>query len=67
MLTNRGRAILKHLMSLETPISGRYLANHIQVSIRTIREDVKILNSFIHDHGAIIDSIMGKGYELNII
>ena len=66
MLTSRIKTIFRELMAAETPVTGKYLANINQVSSRTIREDVKILDSLLSGHGAYIDSIMGQGYKLGI-
>lgn len=60
------RTILRELMAAQTPITGAYLANLNQVTARTTREDVKSLDELILGHGASIDSVMGKGYQLEI-
>ena len=67
MLTSRMKTIFRELMAAETPITGKYLAMLNQVSSRTIREDVKALDSLLIEHGAYIDSIMGQGYKLGIM
>lgn len=67
MLTSRMKIIFRELMAAETPITGKYLAMINQVSSRTIREDIKALDSLLVDHGAYIDSVMGQGYELGVM
>ncbi len=59
--------ILRELVASETPVTSEYLANIIQVTSRTIRDDIKILDQSLRDKGAKINSIRGTGYELNII
>lgn len=66
MFNSRMRTILRELMAAQTPITGAYLANLNQVTARTTREDVKSLDELILGHGASIDSVMGKGYQLEI-
>lgn len=66
MLTSRMKTVFRELMAAETPITGKYLATVNQVSSRTIREDVKALDSLLTEHGAYIDSIMGQGYKMEV-
>src|SRR5690606_31012864 len=66
MLSTRMKTIFRELMAAETPLTGKYLADVNQVSSRTIREDMKILDSMLRSQGAFIDSIMGQGYQLGI-
>ncbi len=66
MLNQRIELILRELMSAHGPTTGRYLANLSQVTVRTIREDVKHLDAILAGHGARVESLMGKGYQLVI-
>ncbi len=66
MLNIRMKMTFRELMAVETPITGKYLATLNQVTSRTIREDIKILDSSLADNGAYIDSVMGQGYKLRI-
>lgn len=66
MLNSRMKNILRELMTAQSPITGSYLANLNQVTTRTTREDVRILDSVLKSNGAQIESIMGKGYKLEI-
>lgn len=60
------KTILRELMSNDAPITGAYLATINQVTPRTTREDIRNLASVLTNHGASIDSVMGKGYQLKI-
>ncbi|WP_138420345.1 BglG family transcription antiterminator [Aquibacillus sediminis] len=62
----RHKQILRELMSLEETLTSTYLANIVQVTSRTIREDIKALDTFLQTNGAEIKSIRGKGYQLNV-
>ena len=66
MLNSRMKIILRELMAVQSPITGKYLANINQVTSRTTRDDVKNLAALLADHGASIDAIMGQGYQLQI-
>ncbi|MGA8942709.1 MAG: BglG family transcription antiterminator [Thermoactinomyces sp.] len=66
MLNQRMQHILRELMGAHGPITGTYLANLNQVTVRTIREDMKHLDALLAGHGARIESLMGKGYQLII-
>ncbi|MEH6992480.1 PRD domain-containing protein [Neobacillus drentensis] len=66
MLNSRTIAILRELIAVDTPITSEYLANVIQVTSRTIRNDIKELETFISKYGASIKSIRGAGYKLKI-
>lgn len=66
MLNSRMQIILRELMAASSPITGKYLANINQVTSRTTRNDVKGLDSVLTSHGASIDAMMGKGYQLEV-
>ncbi|WHZ03823.1 BglG family transcription antiterminator [Neobacillus sp. YX16] len=66
MLNSRTIAILRELLAVDTPITSEYLANVIQVTSRTIRNDIKELETIISKYGASIKSIRGAGYTLKI-
>ena len=66
MLEPRQQAIVQELMKYDFPVSGAHLAGLNDVTARTIREDIKIINSEINGEGAEIQSLMGKGYLLAI-
>lgn len=66
MPTNRMMQILKELMSTKTPITSNDLANTIQVTSRTIRNDIKELNESLLHSGGCIKSTRGIGYVLEV-
>ena len=50
----------------DQPITGQYLANINQVTPRTIREDIKHLNELLKERGAKVNSVISKGYQLEV-
>lgn len=58
--------ILRELMGSPSPLTGKHLANRLEVSTRTIREDIKLINEELENHGALIHSKRGIGYTLLI-
>ncbi|PKR84126.1 BglG family transcription antiterminator [Heyndrickxia camelliae] len=66
MLNDRMSIILRELMTAGGLVTGTYLAHLNQVTSRTIREDIKYLDSILAAHGARIHSFRGKGYKLVI-
>ncbi len=66
MLSSRMMLILKELMSTKSPITSNDLTNIIQVTSRTIRNDIKELNEILLQSGGFIKSTRGIGYELEI-
>lgn len=63
----RQQNILKELITSDTPITGDYLSQILEVSSRTVREDIKELNDILNNNGAQIKSTRGLGYELEVI
>src|SRR5699024_1473036 len=49
-----------------SPVSGSHLAGLNDVTVRTIREDIKLVNAEIRAKGAEVQSLMGRGYLLVI-
>ncbi|OIJ16635.1 PTS fructose transporter subunit IIA [Anaerobacillus alkalilacustris] len=66
MLSVRIISIFRELLAAEEPITGDYLANIIQVTSRTIRNDMKELDMLLSKHGSSIKSERGKGYVLEV-
>ncbi|MGW9528378.1 BglG family transcription antiterminator [Paenibacillus terrae] len=58
--------ILKHLLAVNDPVQSEHLAKLIQVTSRTIRSDIKELGEFLSKHGASIEPVRSRGYELKI-
>ncbi|MCG1027101.1 BglG family transcription antiterminator [Virgibacillus halodenitrificans] len=67
MLNFRMEVILRELMAAKSPITGNYLATINEVTPRTTREDIKSLDSVLVNYGARVISVMGQGYQLNIM
>ncbi|MFD4704989.1 BglG family transcription antiterminator [Gottfriedia sp. NPDC058432] len=59
--------ILQEFLKTKSVINGNYLSKFANVSSRTIRADIKMLNVFIREHGAVIQSYRGNGYQLEIL
>lgn len=66
MLNPRLTAILRELMRARSAITGEDLASIIQVTSRTVRNDMKELDSVLTRNGGSIKSVRGTGYELII-
>lgn len=66
MLTSRQENVLQTLLSEDTPMTGKYLGKINDVTSRTIREDIKVIDGLISSHGASIEAVMGQGYQLII-
>ncbi|SDK19887.1 BglG family transcription antiterminator [Sediminibacillus albus] len=62
----RMMTILRELMAARSPLTSDYLANINQVTSRTTREDVKLLDAVLSKNGAGVESIRGTGYKLVI-
>ncbi|ASR49183.1 PTS fructose transporter subunit IIA [Paenibacillus kribbensis] len=55
-----------HILAAQQIIKGEHLANKLNVSTRTIRTDLKELDTLLSEHGATIKSLKGTGYKLEI-
>jgi Transcriptional antiterminator len=66
MLTDRQSSIIKLVTESQDIISSSTIANELNVSTRTIINEIKSINEMITLHGANIESIPGKGYKLVI-
>ncbi|WP_213818669.1 BglG family transcription antiterminator [Garciella nitratireducens] len=62
----RLQKIIKYLMSADKPITSCELASQLQVSAKTVRNDIKELNEILKKTQAYIESQRGKGYQLII-
>jgi lichenan operon transcriptional antiterminator len=63
----RYREILNSILNTDGCITGNELAKLCNVSIRTIRLDIKEINKLLEGYNIEIDSIMKKGYYLTEI
>lgn len=64
-LNRRHRDILNLILNAEEFITGNELAKLCNVTIRTIRRDIKKINDILKAYGVEIDSSLKKGYFLN--
>lgn len=64
-LDRRKILILKHLIDRNDYLSSEALASVIGASSRTVREDIKLLDMFLHNFGAGIASRAGYGYAID--
>jgi lichenan operon transcriptional antiterminator len=67
-MNSRQFNLLTYLIGEEEPITGQYLAKQIQVTSRTVRNDLKVIDHFLSSEslGASIKSLKGKGYILEV-
>lgn len=62
----RQKQLLILLRSQPRVVTSQYLANRLEVSDRTVRNDVQALNSILSRYGAKIETIRGKGLTLHM-
>ncbi|ALP38457.1 PTS fructose transporter subunit IIA [Paenibacillus sp. IHB B 3084] len=65
-MNTRMVSILQHLLAADTPVKSEHLAKLIQVTSRTVRSDIRELDEFLAKHGASIQPVRSRGYELKI-
>ncbi|MGJ0776379.1 BglG family transcription antiterminator [Faecalicoccus pleomorphus] len=66
MLNQREIKIIKFLENKNEYVSGKELATFLEISSKTLRNDIHILNRTLITFGATISGIKGKGYRLII-
>ncbi|MGE6630497.1 BglG family transcription antiterminator [Bacillus sp. NPDC077027] len=66
MLNKRLSHILSQLMAAKTPLTSSALSASLQVTTRTIRTDIKELNTLLTSYEASVVAVRGAGYELMI-
>lgn len=66
LLHGRQKQLLVLLRAQEHVVTSQYLANRLEVSDRTVRNDVQSLNAVLSRYGAKIETIRGKGLLLRI-
>ncbi len=64
-LNRRYREILSIILNTDESITGNELARLCNVTIRTIRRDVKEINNLLKEYDVKVDSSVKKGYFLN--
>lgn len=67
MLNNRMRTILRELYTSPSPLTSEEIAAVVNVSSRTVRNDMKEMNDILTQHGASILAKRGTGYKLNVM
>lgn len=63
-MNRRYREILNTILNIDGCTTGREIAKQCNVSIRTIREDIKGINELLAEYGIKIESVLKKGYCL---
>ncbi|GAA0353374.1 transcriptional regulator LicR [Alkalibacterium iburiense] len=63
-MERRLEIILKEFMRSTSSVTSQYLSQVLEVSSRTIRDDIKELNQALSDYGTHIKSTRGIGYHL---
>lgn len=66
VLHGRQKQLLILLRSQPRVVTSQYLANQLEVSDRTVRNDVQALNGILSRYGARIETIRGKGLMLHM-
>ncbi|WML55613.1 BglG family transcription antiterminator [Neobacillus sp. PS3-12] len=66
MVSKRQKDIILSLMNAKEPVTAEWMARELGVSDRTIRNEIKELQSQCSSLGVIIESVRGKGYLLEI-
>lgn len=64
-LERRQRDILNLILNAEEYINGNELARFCNVTIRTIRKDIKEINNSLKSYNVKVDSNINKGYYLD--
>jgi lichenan operon transcriptional antiterminator len=65
-LNDRMKKLINILYENDGIISGDFLGSNLGVTSRTIRNDIKQINEMSKLIGCQVDSIVGRGYILNI-
>lgn len=64
-MNRRYREILNIILNTDESITGNELARICNVTIRTIRKDIKEINDLLKEYDVKVDSSIKKGYFLN--
>lgn len=65
-MNSRWKEILQMLKEAKGPITSSQLSTDLQVSSKTVRNDIQGLNSLLRSHNMKINSYRGKGYTLEM-
>lgn len=66
MLTIRQAELIRILLKYEKEISSRELAKMLEITTRTVRNDIKVIAPIIEGNGAKIIAIPSKGYTIQV-
>ncbi|OCN05636.1 hypothetical protein A4S06_07960 [Erysipelotrichaceae bacterium MTC7] len=50
------------LLKIDTPITSKMIASEIGVSVSSVKHNMDYVRKFIHESGAILNSVPGKGF-----
>ncbi len=64
-LLHRHRLIIEYLINRKVWTKAAEISRELNVSDRTIRYDIKLINEIILEHNVKIESARGKGYKIN--
>lgn len=67
MIETRTKEIFDYLTSDYGFHSSEEIGEELELSSKTVQKEIGILNSFIKDKGAIVESEFGKGYQFRIL
>lgn len=67
MIETRTKEIFDYLTSDYGFHSSEEIGEELELSSKTVQKEIGILNSFIKDKGAIVESESGKGYQFRIL
>lgn len=65
-MNSRWKEILKILKKAKEPVTSSQLSTDLQVSSKTVRNDIQELILLLRNHNMKINSYRGKGYELEM-
>ncbi|WP_174614735.1 BglG family transcription antiterminator [Virgibacillus ihumii] len=65
-MNSRWKEILQILKTAKEPITSSQLSTDLQVSSKTVRNDIQELYSLLRNHNMKINSYRGKGYTLEM-
>lgn len=65
-MNSRWLKLIRVLNSNEGPFTSSQLASILQVSSKTVRNDIKDINNLLKNYKAEIESYRGTGYKLRI-
>ncbi|WP_175631946.1 BglG family transcription antiterminator [Virgibacillus siamensis] len=63
-MNSRWMEILQILKTAKEPITSSQLSTDLQVSSKTVRNDIQALNALLQNHNTKINAFRGKGYTL---